>query len=187
MTNGVANNSSRPGSLFVFVGEIFVAIVFSMITRFVLTPLVGLVVSLGALVFGAEPVLADDGLVTPKVKSQLLFDRLWEEQQAQASKGLEKRKNKERAKRLLCERLSVNTKLKTYLREIVGVKLKSNPKSILVESVQYQNVTSLYGVCSVILYTPVGPCFFDASPGKPMNISSIEINNRKQSDDCKNN
>jgi hypothetical protein len=158
-----------------------------MLTRFVLTLLIGLVVSLGALVSGAEPVLADDGLITPKVNSQLLFDRLWEEQQVQASKGLEKRKNKEQEKRLFCERLGVNTRLKTYLREIVGVKLKSNPKSISVESVQYQNITSLYGVCSVILYTSLGPCFFDASPGKPIIISSIEIDNRKQSDDCKNN
>jgi hypothetical protein len=158
-----------------------------MIKKFALTLLIGLLVSLQPLVSGAEPVLVDDGLVTPKVNSQLLFDRLWEEQQARASNGLEKSKNKKRAKRLLCERLSVSTTLKTYLKEIVGVKLKSNPKSISVESVQFQNVTSLYGVCSVIVYTPVGPCFFDANPGKPINIWSLEINNREQSDDCKNN
>lgn len=106
---------------------------------------------------------------------------------AYAPERLEESKNKEWRKKLFCERLSVNTKLQTYLREIVGVKIKNNPKSISVESVQYQNVTSLYGVCSVILYTPVGPCFFDASPGKPINIRSLEINNREQSDDCKNN
>ena len=158
-----------------------------MMTRFTLTLLIGLVVSLGALVSDAGSVLANDGLATPEVNSQLLFDRLWKEQQAQASERLEESNSKKRRKKLFCERLSANTKLRTYLREIVGVKTKSNPKSISVESVQYQNVTSLYGVCSVILYTPVGPCFFDASPGKPIYIRSIEIINREQSDDCKNN